>query len=203
MPINLINGIIPPQAFELIRDQIGAILSLEVHNQSVLTTNKEIDAKVWVERFVPFDHTEFPALSVALSKGDYSNQNMANAKGTYIYNIDVFTGAKSKNGSDADKKAILNLQRILGISRAILNDPKYKTLGFDAPLIMSRQVKGIMIADPVNADSVSSVMGRITIEVSALETYELISPGMAGGVITIMKLEETEKGYTFTLPEAT
>jgi hypothetical protein len=200
--MSLINGIIQPQAFEVIRDQLGAILAVEVFNQSVLNGNDEnLNAKIWIERFIPFDKTEFPSISVALMKGVYSGQTVQQADGTYSYNIDVFASAKSKNGEKGDSMAMVRLHRLLGICRSILDDPKYKTLGFSKPFIMSKHIGELHIAEPGHGDALSSVMGRLIINVKAPENYELISAAMLSMNTTIVKLEETEKGYTYIYPQ--
>ena len=56
---SIIENIIPNQKFELIRDKIALILFDEIGNQKTLTNNSDLDVKVFLERFVNFDKTDF------------------------------------------------------------------------------------------------------------------------------------------------
>lgn len=199
----LITGLIAPQAFEVVRDQVGAILAEEMHNQSVLDgNNPEIDPVIWVERFIPFDRSELPAVNVTLAKGQIDGTTVAQSDGMYTYNIDVYSKAKETAGEKADKTAMLRLQRILGLCRAILMDAQYKTLGFAPPFVMMRQVNSLSIAEPDQRDAASSVMGRVTLQVKVPEITALLVPQNLAQSNTQVKLEETDKGfyYSFVTP---
>jgi hypothetical protein len=194
-----ITGPIPPQSFELVRDRIGEILADEINNQfAIVTNNPDLKATVWVERFFPFDETELPAVVVMLAKGSYDGQTQIQADGTYTFNIDGHFRSKSKADGKGDKKAMLNLQRLLGVMRGILDHPEYTTLGFQNPFVMKRHIKDISIADPNGNDVSAVVMGRLTFEVKVPEKYNLKVPGLISGYDTTVKLEETEKGYYYS-----
>lgn len=195
--MSLINGKIGKQNFELIGVQLGAILTDEVKNQSVLHDDSDLDASVWYERFVPLHHTEMPSVNVALARGSYAGQTVIQTDGKYTYHIDVHTSSLAQDGKDADGIAMAKLQRLLGICRAIIEDPKYKTLGFAAPRIKSRHVTEIIIAEPDADDTASCVRGRLLVVVEAPENHELLTPVLIGGNDTVVKLEETEKGYKY------
>ena len=56
--MSLIDGIIQPRAYELIRDKIAEILLEEFANQFALTSDADLNLhKVYLERFVPLDFT--------------------------------------------------------------------------------------------------------------------------------------------------
>jgi hypothetical protein len=193
-----ITTLIPTQAFEVIRDRIGEILADEILNQfNVITQNKELNAKVWVERFMKFDHAELPAVNVMLAKGLYSSQTAVQADGTYSYNIDVYQRSESDSEKDGDSRAITLLHRLLGVCRGILEHPEYMTLGFARPFIMSRHFKDIAIADPNPENLESIVMGRLTFEVKAPETYNIKGYPLIAGYETSVKLELTDKGFLY------
>jgi hypothetical protein len=201
--MSVITTLIPAQSFETVRDKIGAILADEVHNQSVLDNNNpDLDAIVWIERLVPFDKTELPAINVMLSNGKYDGQTIAQHDGTYNYNIDVHTSAKSTANNNGDKLAMLKLQRLLGIVRAIIHNPKYVRLGFAAPFIIHRGIETLQISDPqINGDALHSVMGRLVLSVKVPETAELSAPVAIAGNTTAVKLQLTDNGfkYVFTV----
>lgn len=199
--MSVIPSIIPPQAFEIIRDRIGSILADELLNQSVLDANNpEIKATVWVERFVPFSHTEMPACNVMLSRGQLDGHSAIRTDGTYTYFIDFYTKAVTTAALQGDTVAIFRLHKLIGMARAILENPRYKTLGFVPPFIMFRRAGEITIADPGQQDAISSVMGRLVFNVKVTENTELIAPAIIAGYNTSVKLHETDLGYFYSKP---
>lgn len=199
--MSVIDTIIPPQAFQLLLIRIGEILSDEIANQYSLTADDELDVPVYLERFVPFDKTQLPAINVTLSQGDLGNHVAVQSNGTYRFAIDCHTSAKYNETETGDSKAMLKLQRLLGLCRAILEDPKYKTLGYPQPFIMRRFAESISIASPNPQDAESTVMGRLSFVVMVPETTALIVPKVLAGYETEMRLELTDNGYIFTSPE--
>lgn len=199
MPV--ITTIIPIQSFEIVRNQLGAILIDEINNQAVLNgNNPDINAAVWLERVVPFDKTEMPAVNVMLSRGTYDEHSIKQDDGTYIYNIDVYTSGKSTATDDGDKLAMLKLQRLIGIIRAIIQDPKYYTLGFNPPFVIKRRIESIQIAEPtILDDALQSVMGRLSLSVKVPETTFIPGAPLVAGNETKVKLYLTEKGYQYQL----
>ena len=195
--MSVINGIILPQNFEIIRDRLGAILADELAKQFTLTGNSDFDLDVWVERFVPFDKEELPTVNVSLASGNFSGQTQKQVDGTYTYFIDAFTKAISKETEKGDQVAVFKLQKLLGVCRAIIENPKYKTLGFSAPIIYNRHCEALSIADPGKQDGTSSVMGRLTVVVKVPETTELINPVSLNVSAAHVRLHETDRGYFY------
>jgi hypothetical protein len=193
-----IPAAIPTQAFELIRNRIAEILVDELPEQATLSGDTQINATVYVERFVPFDHTELPALNVSLGRDVYSEQTQRSTDGEHTYNIDVHCSAKSTPSVRGDSLAVFRLQKLLGVCRGVLEDSRYKTLGFAPPFIESRKVTAIDYAQPTEGDSTSSVMGRITFVVRAPDRNGVVTPELIAGYDTQVKLGLTEKGYIFS-----
>lgn len=190
-------GIIQPQAYELIRERIGAILADEILNQYTLTSNADINAEVWVERKTPFDKTDFPAVNVVFPNGTFDNKNARSVDGTYTFNIDVYTSSKNSSSKQGDKFASTTAQKILGICRAILENPVYRTLDFAAPFICNTHVSSITLPDMSGNDADNTAMGRLVFSVRAAETTELIEAALLASNDTVMKLYLTDKGYKF------
>lgn len=199
--MSIITGVIPPQAFEVIRDRVGEILADELANQFTLTANASLNPPVEVERYRAVDATELPLLVVNVARGSYDNKHAITSDGTYLYNIDGYVRGASSSGQDGDNLASITLQRILGICRAILENPGYKTLGFAPPFIERVFVQEIGIAEPERTDKENIMMGRLTLLVRVPEDVELITPVDLDVFSTQVKLEETEKGYIFTGPD--
>jgi hypothetical protein len=197
--MSVIDGIIPPQKFEVIRDKICEILADEIANQFILTSDSTLDLDVWKERFIPLDESELPAINVSLATGNFAGHSQGTTEGTYSYFIDVHTKAATTSDDQGDSLAMLKLQKILGICRAILEDPKYKTLGLTAPIIFFRKCETLSISDPGKQDAASAVMGRIGFSVKTTETVELITPSLIGRNETTVKLYLTDRGYFYSV----
>jgi len=193
---------IPPQGFEIIRDRIGEILADELVKQFTLHADPERNPDVHIERLGAFDKTELPAANVLYARSDFGGNTAIDSDGKNQYHVDVYTNAKATAGERGDSKSMQRVSRILGIFRAILESPHYLTLGFAAPpgFIMRTKVLSIEIQDPKdNPDSKNTSMGRLTIQVDAVETVEQIQPRDAEGYDTQVKLEETDKGFVYVI----
>ena len=197
----LITTTIPPQNFELIRDQIGLILGTELKEQYLLNNSYPNVSKVWVERFIPFDaDTEIPTLNVSISKGDYGNQDMrGRMDGQTVYNIDIYTNSPSSEGQPGDQYAMVEMNKIAGMVLYILRNPSYRTLGFTNGSIINAQSVRFFIADKLNVkDALSDVIGRIQFQVKAVETSDSFDSGNALNVATTTTtLNESPLGYYY------
>ena len=195
---SIIDGIIPAQQYETIRDKIGLILYEELVNQFTLTTDEDLNVKVFVERFVAFDKTDFPCLNVVFSGGNYDNKNTTTVDGEYSFFIDAYCAAKTTTTESGDSKASFKLQRLLGVCRAILENPQYRNLKLDICKTGSVGVKSIAISQPENKqDATSTIMGRLTFNVRALEDTLLLDALPIDNWKTQVKLNLTEKGYLY------
>lgn len=209
MPLSpKITASIPPQTFETIIVRIAEILAVELARQWTLDNNYPKVKAVWVERFTAFDTpTELPAVNVNFSKGTYANQNPVKSDGTYTFNIDVYTGAQSTQTSGsiqwADKKALLEMTKIMGMIRAILSAPAWVCLGFDPGKIGHMQVRDIRVADrSTMANALAEVIGRVTFDVVALETNELQTSVPLEIANTVVKISDSEQGFKIELETA-
>jgi hypothetical protein len=188
---------IPAQAYELIRDRIGAILAVEIAAQVTNYGDYEIDANVWVERWKPFSHTEVPAINVQLARGNYDGQHQGSADGTFTYHVDVYDGAKSTTATDGDKRAALKVQKLLGVCRYILQHTAYKTLDFAPPFIHRVTVTEFNIAQQGEQDSTNQSMARLTVTVKAGELTTLLSAIAIDSHYSTVKLSTTDKGFLY------
>lgn len=194
----LINTIIPAQAYERIRDRIAEILLDELTNQAQLTGDPDIEAKVFLERSVPLDKTNIPGVVVTFLGGQYSGQTVIHSEGNYTYEIAVCHGAKSTQDNPGDAISMKRLHKLLGKCRAILEDPRYKTLGFAPPFIMRSKIERIELTNPKEGDALSISMGRLTLAVRVPENADLIVPKLIDGYDTVVKMGNTEQGYVYS-----
>lgn len=194
-----INLIIPSRGFELIRDRIFDILSDEIPNQATLQSNTDIDANVFVERFLPFNKTELPAININMATGNFGNKKAPDGIATYNFNIDIYCAAKTDSTNFGDKKAAFAMEKIAGIILYIFSDAQYRTLLFDAPFITRVTVQDFNIKDPSTngQDGLSTIMGRVNLEILAVEENELLASIALKESFTKVKLDETNKGLNY------
>lgn len=190
-----LTNIIPAQSFEVVRDRIAEILIDEFTNQHTLTNDESIDINVFVERSVAFNHTELPAINISVARGQYDNKSAPNSPGTYIYNIDCHHYANSTEENEGDSLASVRMQRLLGICRAVLENPAYNKLGFTPPFVSRVYISGLDIAQPQTHDTINVAMGRITLTVIVNEIHELKTPSILDGYSTEIKIASGETGY--------
>ena len=193
-----INNIITAQSFEIIRDQIALILGLEIRNQVLLSGNYEIDATVYIERQVPPNASEMdagPLVNVLLGTGDYSNQDVSQSTGTYLFFIDVYTGAKSSSTKNGDTRSMLRMQKMLGVCRGILEATQYLTLGFVPPFVMGRKINSLQIAQPDAASADNIVRGRLVLEVKVPEYQQMVTANLIDGQDTTVFIDTSDEGY--------
>lgn len=205
----LINGIIPPQAFEIVHDRIGRILRIELENQFLISGNYNLEKiTVWKERDIPWDKVELkhPQLNIMIERGDFQSQHLGQSEGWFRYIIEGATISKSTDDSDGDvvygdTRAMNKLQNVLGKCRAILEDPKYNNLGFTGPFIMNRHIENVYFGKPIKQDTTHYVMGRLTFMVRFPEVSALIIPRLILGADTRVRLGLTNKGYEWTFDQ--
>lgn len=191
-----INTIIPSQGFELIRDRIADILLDEVHNQSALSDDLSIDVPVYLERVIPLDKSEIPAYNVSLASGTFANKDYyGSVDGTYQILIDAYSNSKSTDAEKGITASSKKMHRMIGIARAIFENPVHKTLLFPAPFISRIFCSGFDVAIGDKDDALNTAMGRLTLTVIANETTALKVADLIKGYTTRIKLSDTDQGY--------
>lgn len=196
----LINSIIGFRSFEIVRDRIGEILKDELTNQAYISNDEYINANVFIERVVAFDHSELPVVNISLPRGSFDNQTAARTDGTYTYRIECYTNASSAEGKNGDNLSMIRLHRLMGICQSILEDSQYKTLGFAAPFVMNRHFEDMTIGDVESFDMQSVAKGVLTFSVRVPESVGLVTPVLLEQYKTELRLELTDKGYQYLKP---
>lgn len=197
-----INTLISAQSFEIIRDKIALILGEELPNQATLAANPKLNATVYVERYSPPNSSELsevPIVNVLLGQGDYSNQDVTQSTGTYLYFIDIYTKAKANEDNGGDTRAIISLQKMLGVCRGILEATQYLTLGFTYPFVMGRKINSIQIAGPSDPGTDSLVRGRLILEVKVPEYQEQVTANALDGTDTTVRIDTSPQGYLWVV----
>ena len=208
-----LTGKIAPQQFETLRDQIAAIITLELAAQYALYSaaelvadpkQKVLNAPVYIERMVPVTIDEKEVVNVQFAFGDFEGSSQVTTSdqsdAVHTFFIDCYSKGEANSADSASKDSRLRLQRLVGAVRAILMSPHYIRLGFDPPSIKRRKITRLEMAEPKNeADAQAATIGRIIFEVEVPEVVELLVPGALTKSLTQVKLLETELGHKYEI----
>lgn len=208
--MSVIEEPIPHQAFEIVREQIGAILEQERASQIVLQNQQDEIAKtllqnttVWKERFRPMQQDEQFIIVPIFFAGNYDNQNVRRADGSYQYYIDCYGRAKNSEDEDltADQNAARLLQRLVGMVRYIFAHPNYVALDFSPNTLVQRSHVGSIKRTEIERTEggTGAVMYRLILNVDLCEAID--SPFVETIIDrndTTVKVNETELGYLYS-----
>lgn len=192
---------IDPQAFELIRDQIAAILADELNYQGVLKSDNDLlKIKVYVESINPEDKEDLPIVNVCLAHGEWPDRKSYDGKikGNYTYNIDFYTNSPTDDNDEGDKLSGVKLQKLMGISRAILENPIYRILGYNPGFVERVGLKDLNIRlETKNTDALNTRMGRLTFLVEVQESVDLLTGQPLQQWTAAVSINNTSDGHYF------
>ncbi len=195
--MGLIDRIIGPDKFEIILDRIAEILTDELATQSQFTYDLETDAEVTIENGNPEDLSGLPVVNVSVSTGNYDNKDYRSVKGTYQYFIDCYANSKTTPTSDGGYLSAKKVHKLLRLCRAILNDPIYKTLGYEPGFIYRVYFSNFDIRGNNPKDALNSGMGRLILNVEVDESNKLIVPQLIESYRTRVNIGNTSQGYVY------
>ena len=195
----IITESIPKQAFEVVGEQIGAILVTELTNQKTVQGLTE-PMEVYHERTTPYDKSEGVMVNVLLDNSTYEGHNPSSSNGPVRFNVDVYGTAKSKQDERGDTLSQKLVQKYVGMIRYILSHTKHKTLLLPQTTIGGTYVTGFQVYDLENVQDGAYVrMMRLNFEAKVVESQELWGSTPLIGNDTQVKLEETDKGFKYIL----
>lgn len=204
----VINTPITNDFYQLIRENIAAILIDELPNQAVLQStdddpenNPDPDlniTKVWRERVTRFNPNELPAVNLKIGELDYTDkfQRQRNLDAQYI--IDVWTSSSTTEDGPADELAEQKARKIMRNIQYILDHPHYHTLG-NKPYIKHAAVDTISPANMIHDDSGRRCGMRLILNVNTMSSLQPLDLTDLAANDTTVKLNETELGYFYTL----
>jgi len=188
--------------FEIIRDQIAAILLLEQHNQQVLAVSETKDPSQWAlkvysERSNPWEafrdqnSDRTPIINVWYNNSNFdgnASNTVAHQKASGTFNIDCYGRGLSRSETTGhtpgDEDAALEAQRAMRLVRNILMAGQYTYLGLRG-LVWKRWPQSINLFQPQQGGlPVENVVGArlaLTVDFSEFspqyvpETLELLS----------------------------
>lgn len=193
---------IPAQRFELIRDAIGRVLTAEFANQKTLGGGVE-GLSIFVERSQPLDSSELPAINIICTNVDFTEElNSYNSLGDDRFLIEIYTNAESTEEQGGDVISGILLSKIAGIVRAILMNQQYLRLDFTDKFIQTRKIRSFTRTQPrIALDVNNTISGIVEIHYFSEETTEIQTGVVEQLLSTVVKLENTEKGYKFIIQQ--
>jgi hypothetical protein len=190
-----IENEIPEQNFELIRDQVALIIGTELANQNIINPDPLLTAGIWVERFIPYDKQELPAIKVYFNNSSYNQNIPINSKGECKIVVEVTVSAINTSASKGDIAASKNCQKLIGKIRYILEHTLYLKLALPNGVIAGTEVTDIAMGVPSDQDGLHTIAGNLILNVRYSEQNGQTTPVTGEHWSTSVKLDETERGY--------
>ena len=209
--------------FEIVRDEIAAILVSETAEQQKLAVQAVKDPALWrlrvfTERFNPWEqylnkpHDKSPLVNVWYDNSNFPeghSNTFERQKSETIYNIDCYAYATSSDNASGghnpgDREAAFALQRAIRLTRNILMAAEYTYLDL-RPLIWQRWIQSITTFQPQQGTNpVQSVIAaRIALRVGFNEFSPQITPEILELVsVDVLRTEDgqivLEADYDYT-----
>jgi hypothetical protein len=197
----MLNNLIPQQNFENIRDAIGRVLTAEFAYQSNLEGGFDYGLNIYVERTAPIDKEELPVINIVYAESlDVDENTSFTSVYDNKYLIEIYSSGEADVNSPGDLKSALLNSHLMGMVRAILMNQKNLYLDFTDKFIQSRKVQTITRTQPrIANDSLNTISGTLEVHYVAEETTELQEGYLEALLSTVVKIENTEKGYKFII----
>lgn len=195
--------VIGPRAFEVVRNRIAEILTDEINNQGVLSSDQDfLSTNILIASDGPEDMEGLSTVNVSLLNGKFGERTSydGKVKSTYLYAIDVYTKSKNTKDFSADYLSTIKCEKITGLCFAILDNPIYRSLGYGSKSFIER-VKcndfNFRSKNKNNVDVNQCEMGRIVFEVQVDETVDLLTATVLSDFATTLNLNTSDKGYFY------
>jgi len=195
--------VVGPRVFEVIRNRIAEILTDEISNQAILSSDTVfLNTKVLIESGGPEDQQDLSVVNVSLMNGTFGERKSydGKVKGNYLFSIDVYTNDKNNKLQSGDYLASVKCQKLIGLCFAILDNPIYRTLGYSAKGFIERVKSNDFNFRAQNkVDANNTAMGRLVFEVQADETVDLLTATVLTEFQTKLTLNTSGKGYYYEI----
>lgn len=170
-----------PDNVEVVRDQIAAILSLELQNQFKTAKEKEAqnasdyDIKIYAENSRPYDTAEDEMVSlvnIVLQEVTvpHSNPRMGDQKEQAIIHIYCIANGNTIGNFRDDKSATFRAWKIMRLVRRILMSEPYTYLGM-RKIVTSRTFTKMEAGTPNAQQAQAFTVIRASLEVQFVEGY--------------------------------
>ena len=201
-----ISAPIRERKFEVVKASVASILIDELTAQHVLQPDEEAlkDIRVFEEIDGLPVISAMPAVVINHHKTDFQIGAIMSGEieGRSIFYLHCYHQLPTSVDHSHHSLARTNVIRMMGVIQAILSDPKYKTLSFDAKdqFVSRVYLSKLELIDTISwADTHFVAMGKLTLEVDTKELVELDTAVQLQKINTIAKLVETDIGYEYIL----
>jgi hypothetical protein len=167
-----------PDTIEMVRDQIAALLSLELQNQYLLAIEKsaprpqDYDVKVYVENSRPYDAAseQIYLINILLPKITVptSNPRIGKQKEQATFYIDCAADGNSEGNFRDDKSSTFRAWKIMRLVRRILMSDQYAYLGLRGT-VTSRTITVMEAGTPNTQAAQAITVVRSTLLVDFVE----------------------------------
>lgn len=190
----LINTLLAtPDNVVVVRDQIAAILKVEIANQALLGLSPE--PRVFRERSNPWEMAagKAPIINVYFDNANFDGAGsniVERQKCEATFNVDAYAFAESKataqGHTPGDELAASRCLAALGLCRKILMSAHYTYLGLQG-LVWKRWTQSLGLFRPPTDDNAAqnTVAGRLALVV----TFNEFSPQVTGEVLETLSVE--------------
>lgn len=190
--------------FEIVRDQIAAILKLNIENQKLLAANAGKDSSLWDlkiysertnpwEEFQDAEGPQSPIVNVwfdMLDSDDAGSDTVERQKVNGLFNVDCYacgTSIETAEGhSSGDEVSALTIHRTVRLLRNILMAGTYTYLGLRGT-VWGRKVNSINIFQPSADDAtMQNIIGaRLVFRV----TFNELSPQVEAVPLELLSIQ--------------
>lgn len=195
----MINDLILPQNFEIVRDAIGYVLKTELISQAQKTGSRLTEnCDVFLERTTPIQNEEEVVINIVLVSNDFSNKTQQDSQGKTFFNIDFYSRGHANQQVSGSLNSALKLHKYIGFVRSVLQNTEYKTLGLPLGIIGGTMIESFNIMEnKIEQDSDFLKMGTISYSVRVQENQSMAEGVNFEGIFSIVKLDLTDLGYIY------
>jgi len=193
------NFQIPIQNFEIIRDRIALIIATELENQYDLFGG--FNPSVWIERFIPFDISELPAVNIVLESLNLISKNPGKCTYEAKFNVQVSISSGDLYDQSGDVLSSIDCQKLSGQIRYILENPNNLRLQFHAnpSIVQGNEISEILISKPDEKDGNYSTISQLALKIRMEENNGVVVPLTGESYVTSMRIETTNKGLKLVI----
>jgi len=193
------NFQIPIQNFEIIRDRIALIVATELENQYNLFGG--FNPSVWIERFIPFDISELPAVNIVFESMALVNKNPSKCLYEGKFNIQVSVSSGDLYNQSGDVLSSIDCQKLTGQIRYILENPNNLRLQFPSnpSIVQGNEISEIQISKPEEKDGNYTTVSQLGLKIKFEENNGVVVPIVGESYVTQMTIETTNKGLRLVI----
>lgn len=173
----------------------------EFANQGILVGGFDYGLNIFIERTAPIDKEDLPVINIVYAESiDVDENTSYTSVFDNKYLIEIYSNATADENSPGDLKSALLNSHLMGMVRAILMNQQNLYLDFTDKFIQSRKVQTMTRTQPrIATDSLNTISGTLEVHYIAEETTELQEGYLEALLSTVVKIENTEKGYKFII----